>query len=234
MNGSNVVDFMYLTGSGSNITANKISGTLSVSRTLLAATTITYNGIDYAVFGGGDGPNVVDFMYLTGSGSSISSDKISGTLSAPRYNLGATTITYNGIDYAVFGGGYGGENSAIVDFMYLTTEDSKIKINKISGTLSAQRYNLGATTITYNGIDYAVFGGGYGGENSAIVDFMYLTTEDSKIKINKISGTLSEARADLAATTITYNGVEYAVFGGGNNDVVDFMYLSIDPTSTII
>ena len=44
-------------------------------------------------------------MYLTGSGSSISSDKISGTLSTPRENLAATTITYNGVDYAVFGGG---------------------------------------------------------------------------------------------------------------------------------
>ena len=60
--------------------------------------------------------------------------------------------------------------------MYLTTEDSKIKINKISGTLSAPRYYLAATTITYNGIDYAVFDGG---NNSDVVDFMYLTTEDS-------------------------------------------------------
>ena len=59
-------------------------------------------------------------MYLTGSGSSISSDKISGTLSTPRVDLVATTITYNGVDYAVFGGG---NNSDVVDFMYLTTED---------------------------------------------------------------------------------------------------------------
>ena len=171
---------MYLTGSGSSITANRISGTLSAARSLLAATTITYNGIDYAVFGGGNGSDVVDFMYLTGSGNSITANRISGTLSTPRYNLGATTITYNGVEYAVFGGG------------------------------------------------------AYGSKNSDVVDFMYLTTEDNKIKINKISETLSEARADLAATTITYNGIDYAAFGGGTNDVVDFMYLDIDPTSTII
>ena len=37
------------------------------------------------------------------------------------------------------------------------------------------------------------------------------------------------ARHYLAATTINYNGVEYAVFGGGvNSDVVDFMYLTTE------
>ena len=47
--------------------------------------------------------------------------------------------------------------------------------------------------------------------------------------INRLSGTLSVARGYLAATTITYNGVEYAVFGGGyNSDVVDFMYLTTE------
>ena len=98
-----------------------------MARRYLAATTITYNGVEYAVFGGGVdsvSSDVVDFMYLTGSGSSISSDKISGTLSEARANLAATTITYNGVDYAVFGGGYGSKNSDVVDFMYLTTEDS--------------------------------------------------------------------------------------------------------------
>ena len=59
-------------------------------------------------------------MYLTGSGSSITANRISRTLSTPRYYLAATTITYNGVEYAVFGGGV---NSDVVDFMYLTTED---------------------------------------------------------------------------------------------------------------
>ena len=65
-------------------------------------------------------------MYLTGSGSSITADRISGTLSAPRKNLAATTITYNGVEYAVFGGGYnnGSGFKDTVDFMYLTTENS--------------------------------------------------------------------------------------------------------------
>ena len=59
---------MYLTGSGSSITVNRISSTLSISRNYLAATTINYNGVDYAVFGGGyDGSNyknTVDFINL--------------------------------------------------------------------------------------------------------------------------------------------------------------------------
>ena len=63
---------------------NRISSTLSTPRNRLAATTINYNGVDYAVFGGGNSSVVVDFMYLTGSGSSITANKISGTLSEGR------------------------------------------------------------------------------------------------------------------------------------------------------
>ena len=79
-------------------------------RSDLAATTITYNGVEYAVFGGGghgynEFKDVIDFMYLTGSGSSITANRISGTLSARRSRLASTTIKYNGVDYAVFGGG---------------------------------------------------------------------------------------------------------------------------------
>ena len=65
-------------------------------------------------------------MYLTGSGSSITANRINGTLSTPREDLVVTTITYNDVDYAVFGGG-NNNNSGYkdtVDFMYLTTENS--------------------------------------------------------------------------------------------------------------
>ena len=61
-------------------------------------------------------------MYLTSSESSITANRINGTLSTPGRYLAATTITYNGVDYAVFGGGNG--LSDVVDFMYLTTENS--------------------------------------------------------------------------------------------------------------
>ena len=63
---------------------NRFSGTLSTPRVDLATTTITYNGVEYAVFGGGVNSDVVDFMYLTGSGSSITANRISGTLSEKR------------------------------------------------------------------------------------------------------------------------------------------------------
>ena len=91
-----------------------------MARYYLAATTITYNGVDYAVFGGGSGSSdVVDFMYITGSGSSITANRISITLSTPRYNLAATAITYNGVDYAAFGGGYKSGFKDTVDFINL-------------------------------------------------------------------------------------------------------------------
>ena len=65
-------------------------------------------------------------MYLTGSGSSITVNRISGTLSVARNYLAATTINYNGVEYAVFGGGYYSSSylSDAVDFMYLTTENN--------------------------------------------------------------------------------------------------------------
>ena len=118
-------------------------------------------------------------------------NRISGTLSSPRYNLAATAITYNGVDYAVFGGGNG--PSFVVDFMYPTTENNNIKINILfSAKLSARRSELAATTINYNGVDYAVFGGGSG--PSDVVDFMCLASSGSGITVISISGTLSAPR----------------------------------------
>ena len=79
------MDFMYLTGSGNSISSDKISGTLSGPRYDFAVTTINYNGVDYAVFGGGVGSSdVVDLIYLTGSGSNITVNRISGTLQSRR------------------------------------------------------------------------------------------------------------------------------------------------------
>ena len=78
-------------------------------------------------------------MCLTGSGSSISDNKFSGTLSTPRYGLAATTINYNGVDYVAFGGGYSDRLIDIVDFMYLTGSGSSISVNKFSETLSTPR-----------------------------------------------------------------------------------------------
>ena len=69
---------------------------------------------------------------------------------------------------------------------------------------------------------------------------MYLTGSGSSITANRISGTLSTSRHHLAATTINYNGVDYAVFGGGGyssseyKDTVDFINLGVDATTTII
>ena len=52
-------------------------------------------------------------------------------------------------------------------------------INRFNGTLLVARRELAATTITYNGVDYAAFGGGNDGGSKDTVDFMYLTTENS-------------------------------------------------------
>ena len=48
------------------------------------------------------------------------------TLSVPRFNMAATTINYNGVEYAVFGGGFANTIDNTVDFIYLTGSGSNI------------------------------------------------------------------------------------------------------------
>ena len=100
---------------------------------------------------------VVDIVNITGiSGSILSINKISTTLSNANRSPVATKIHYNGVDYAVFGN----PSNKIVDFIYLTGSNDNIIVNKFTTELTTGQY-APPTTINYNGVDYAVFAGGY-------------------------------------------------------------------------
>ena len=112
---------------------------------------------------------------------------------------------------------------------YFNSSGTFSKLNT-SLTLSKARTYLSATTISYNGIDYAIFGGGYNTDYSNTVDVFYFNSSGTFSKLS-ISLTLSKARSGLAATTISYNGVDYAIFGGGN--IIDVFYINSNKTDTI-
>ena len=192
--------------------------TLSVARNYSTATTISYNGIDYAIFAGGyngsSNDNTIDVFYFNSSGT-FSKLSTSLTLSVARRALTATTISYNGIDYAIFAGGRDSSGlSNVIDIFYFNSSGTFSKL-RASLNLSLGRELLVSTTISYNGVDYAVFGGGSNDNYSNTIDVFYF---NSSGKFNKLSAslTLSVARMQLTVTTISYNGIDYAVFGGGN------------------
>ena len=136
------------------------------------------------------------------------------TLSVARRQLSVITISYNGIDYAVFAGGYyNGNYSNTIDVFYFDSTGTFSKLDT-NITLSVARYDLPATTISYNNIDYSIFAGGYSGAYNNTIDIFYFNSEGIFTKLDT-SLTLSVERSSLAATTISYNGVDYAIFGGG-------------------
>ena len=154
-------------------------------------------------------------------------------MSVGRDNLAATTISYNGVDYAIFGGGYdsSGYSNAINVFYFNSSGTFSMLSTSVS--LSVGRRWLKATTITYNCVDYAIFAGG---ENSSgdsnVIDVFYFNSSGTFSKLDT-SLTLSVERNYLSATTISYNGVDYAIFTGGNNSfsrTIDIFYFNSSGT----
>ena len=80
--------------------------------------------------------------------------------------MSATTVTVNGVDYALFGGGGGSGNN--VDVIGFDVEKNNLgELKKItpknissSAALSFSRKNIQSVTIKYNNISYAIFAGG--------------------------------------------------------------------------
>ena len=147
--------------------------------------------------------------------------------------LAATTISYNGVDYAIFGGGgiYGGSYQDTINIFYFNSSGIFSKLST-SLTLSVARDSLAATTISYNGVGYAIFAGGYYREYRDTIDVFYFNSSGTFSKLST-SLTLSKPRAELAATTISYNGVGYAIFGGGYGEatnIIDVFYINSSGT----
>lgn len=119
-------------------------------------------------------------------------------LSQGRHSLAATTVG----NYALFGGGYGGSNSTVVD-----AYDESLT-HTTPTALSQARSELAATTVG----GYALFGGGDSGSKSTVVD----AYDGSLTRTTPTA--LSQARNKLAATAVG----GYALFGGGqSSSVVD-------------
>ena len=128
-------------------------------------------------------------------------------LSALRRNLAATTIG----NYALFGGGYYVDGSAIVD-----AYDTSLT-RTIPTELSIARRDLAATTVG----NYALFGGGASFVSNAISQKTTVDAYDTSLT-RTITTELSVPRYKLAATTVG----NYALFGGGEG-------LSSSPKKTV-
>ena len=140
--------------------------------------------------------NVVSYTKFTPTGSIVWYGNAT-PLSQNRRYLVATTVG----NYALFGGGYNGSYSSVVDAY------DKTLTRTIPTALSQARNHLPATAVG----NYALFGGGYiGGSYSSVVD-----AYDQDLT-RTIPTALSEAKAYLSATTLG----NYALFGGGINTLV--------------
>ena len=61
-------------------------------------------------------------MFYFNSSGTFSKLSTSVILSVARYNLASTTISYNGVDYAIFAGGYNGSvYSNTIDVLYFNS-----------------------------------------------------------------------------------------------------------------
>ena len=114
-------------------------------------------------------------MFYFNSTGTFSKLDTSLTLSKARIFIAVTTISYNGINYAIFGGGRDRSSFDTIDIFYFNSTGTFSKFSTPL-TLSETRYWLAATTISYNGIDYAIFAGGYNGNSkvySSTIDIFY-------------------------------------------------------------
>ena len=143
----------------------------------MTAATISYKDVDFAIFGGGVNDSgyssTIDVFYFNSSGTFSKLDTLA-TLSVARRALTATTISYNGIDYAIFGGGNNDSYSNAIDIFYFNLDGTFSKLN-ISVTLLVKRSTLVTSTIYYNGVGYAIFGGGYNDNFNNTVDIIYVS-----------------------------------------------------------
>jgi hypothetical protein len=128
------------------------------------------------------------------------------TLSQARWLVAATSVG----KYALFGGGFTGSDSNVVDIW-----DSETNV-WTKTTLSQARGFLSATSAG----NYALFGGGDSDSGlSNVVDIWSIENN------SRIATSLSQARGFLSATSVG----KYALFGGGvrtggYSNVVDIWY----------
>ena len=185
---------------------------LSPERDDLAATSVG----NYALFGGGlfgGNKDVVD-AYNTSLTRSTPT-----ALSQARDDLAATSIG----DYALFGGGWRSNDASAPD-PFATVDAYNTSLTRSTPTsLSVGRCVLAATSVG----DYALFGGG-SFDNYVSGRQSFDTVDAYNTSLTRSTPTaLSQARDDLAATSVG----NYALFGGGwagsGSSTVDAYNLSL-------
>ena len=190
-----------------------VSENLSRARYGLAATTVG----NYALFGGGyDGSST----RTTVDAYSSTLVKSTGTsLSEARYELAATTVG----NYALFGGGTPGPST--VTYSSVVDTYSSTLVKSTATDLIRARKQLAATTVG----NYALFGGGhYYKSNSSNGDDSTVDAYSSTL-VRTTASSLSEARSQLAATTVG----NYALFGGSSVDAYSTTLVKTATTTTL-
>jgi hypothetical protein len=218
----------------SRLTKTTTPDPLSQGKYDLAATTLAPAGgsdpqSEYALFAGGYGSVTTRSAVVDAYDSRLTKTTAATPLSEGRAGLAATTVapTWDSdpqSGYALFAGGFGdGSSSAVVDAYH-----SNLIKTTTTTPLSQARSYLAATTLSPTGgsdpqSGYALFAGGFGDGYSDVVD-----AYDSRLTKTTTPDPLSQARSELAATTVIFpGGSEYALFAGGYgignvlSDVVD-------------
>ena len=118
----------------------------------------------------------------------------------------------------VFGGGYTGSNTPLIDYVTIATTGNAINF----GNLTVARYALAACS---NG-ERGVFGGGYASSDTSLIDYVTIATTGNAVNF----GNLTLARYYLAACS---NG-ERGVFGGGCTGTSLIDYVTIATTGNAV
>jgi protocatechuate 3,4-dioxygenase beta subunit len=196
------------------------------ARASLAATTIRCNdGKEYALIAGGDYgndeisfySNDVDVFACNADG--VYQKELTQFTGPGRSNLAATTITCGNDEYVLIAGGvYKNDGNFVysndVD-VFACNADGVIYQHDNFQFTGPARAALAATTITCpDGKQYALFAGGYDGVFSNDVD-VFACNDDGKVYHKEVIQFTGPARAFLAATTITIDCKQYALFMGG-------------------
>ena len=211
----------------SRLTKTTTPDPLSQGKYDLAATTLAPAGgsdpqSEYALFAGGYGSVTTRSAVVDAYDSRLTKTTAATPLSEGRTGLAATTVapTWDSdpqSGYALFAGGFGdGSSSAVVDAYH-----SNLIKTTTTTPLSQARSYLAATTLSPTGgsepqSGYALFAGGYGDGYSDVVD-----AYDSRLTKTTTPDPLSQARSELAATTLAPTGGSdpqsgHALFAGGH------------------
>lgn len=214
---------------------------LSVARKLLAATSLHCNDIDYALFAGGTNDtsnevNTVDVFFCNDAGVFPYTPIVPLELSVARERLAATSLHCNDKGYALFAGGSNVTSVLDTVDVFFCNDAGVFPYTPIVPLqLSVARNRLAATSVHCNDKGYALFAGGVNDDvlKSDVNTVDVFICNDTGVFPSQTLN-LSEARSDLAATSVTSpDGKKYAVFGGGGSgatptNVVDVFHCNDD------